>query len=143
MRTILILWIIPVVLFWGWYGLSANDMHYGMFFLSRAFHDHIFQLYSQILHMPADEIPVKLAWLFGIDTLIVFGIAALRWYKHWLPQSYAYIRGVLGFPTAEQRLEERVERVLNHHQDNEAEAVRISKADRSKDVVIGPAQPAE
>lgn len=135
MRTILILWIIPVVLFWGWYGLSAYDMHYGVFFLTREFHDHIFGLYSNILHMPADEIPVKLAWLFGIDTLIVFGIAALRWYKHWLPQSYAFVRKSLGFQTPEAKLEERVERVLNKDHKLETE--------RSKDVPIGPVQPAE
>lgn len=135
MRTILILWIIPVVLFWGWYGLSAYDMHFGMFFLSRDFHDHIFQLYSRILHMPVDEIPGKLAWLFGIDTLIVFGIAALRWYKHWLPQTIEYVRSAFGFETSKARLEKRVERVLQAHENTKQQHVN--------DAVIGPVQPAK
>lgn len=130
MRTILILWIIPVVLFWGWYGLSANDLHYGVFFLTRGFHDHVFALYSQILQMPAEEIPVKLAWLFAIDTLIVFGIAALRWYKHWLPQSYDYIRGVVWARPSNADLEARVERVLANNSE-------------IKSSPIGPMQPAE
>lgn len=96
MRVLLIMWIIPVVLFWGWYGLSANNMHFGWFFLTRGFHDHLFGIYGSILQMPPEEVPEKLAWVFGIDTVIVFGIAALRWYKKWLPQTWDWIQRTFG-----------------------------------------------
>ena len=92
MRTILILWFIPVFLFWGWYGLSLNDLNFGLFFLTREFHDHLFVIYGNILHMPPEDVPVSLAWVFIVDSLIVLGIAALRWYKAWLPQTSQYIR---------------------------------------------------
>ena len=92
MRVILLLWFIPIILFWGWYALSLNDMHFGYFFLTRHFHDHLFTIYGNILHMPAEDVPIALAWLFTIDTLIVLGIAALRWYKKWLPQTIAAVK---------------------------------------------------
>jgi len=114
MRVILILWLIPVVLFWGWYGLSANNINFGLFFLTRGFHDHIFQIYGSILHMPPADVPVALAWIFGIDTLIVFGVAALRWYKHWLPQTYAYLKRLVVGEPSQENLEQRVENVLLH-----------------------------
>ena len=85
MRIILILWVLPLVFFWGWYGLSANDINFGSFFLTRDFHDRIFAVYGAILHMPPAEVPVKLAWAFFIDTLIILAIAAYRWRKSWYP----------------------------------------------------------
>lgn len=112
MRVILILWIIPVVFFWGWYGLSAYNINFGLFFLTRGFHDHIFQIYGSILHMPAEDVPVALAWIFGVDTLIVFGVAALRWYKHWLPQTFSYLKTLVVGQPETALLENRVEDVL-------------------------------
>jgi hypothetical protein len=97
MRAILGMWIFSVVFFWGWYFLSVNDMHFGMFFLSRGFHEHLFQIYGNMLHMAPEEVPEKIAWLFAIDTVIVFGIAALRWYKSWLPQTIARVREFFGY----------------------------------------------
>lgn len=130
MRVILILWLIPVVLFWGWYGLSANNMHFGWFFLTRGFHDHLFVIYGNILHMPPEEVPEKLAWVFGIDTVIVFGIAALRWYKKWLPQSWNWFLGLIG------RGPEKTNPVL-----------RIGRLEDGNAVIggelIGPVQPAK
>ncbi len=96
MRTILILWITPIILFWGWYGLSANDISLGSIFLSRAFHDHIFRIYGQILGMHPADVPVKLAWVFFIDTLIILAVAAFRWRASWLPQTIAWARSVSG-----------------------------------------------
>ncbi|MDJ0613773.1 MAG: DUF6105 family protein [Rhizobiaceae bacterium] len=96
MRIVIILWMIPLVLFWGWYFLSANDMHFGYFFLTRGFHDHLFEIYGKILFLPPEDVPVALAWIFFIDTLIVFfGVAAVRWYKLWLPQTYAFLKGLV------------------------------------------------
>ena len=85
MRAILILWAIPIIFFWGWYGLSANNINFGYVFLSRAFHDQIFTIYGNVLQMPAEEVPAKLAWLFFIDSLILLAVAAFRWRKSWWP----------------------------------------------------------
>ena len=93
MRTILILWALPIVIFWGWYGLSAYDIHFGLNFLTRAFHDQLFVIYGNIMHLPPEDVPWALAWLFTVDTLILFGVAALRWYKKWLPQSWNWLSG--------------------------------------------------
>ena len=70
------------------------------FFFSRSFHEHMFNVYSGILQIPAAEIPMKLVYVFIVDTLIVLGIAALRWYKHWLPQTWAFIKQKLGMETS-------------------------------------------
>ena len=101
MRVILVLWAIPIVLFWGWYGMSANDLNFGFFFLERRFHDLVFNLYSQMLGVPADEIPALLAGIFVVDTLIVLAIAALRWYKLWLPQTINWVKEKTGLAEEE------------------------------------------
>ena len=92
MRAILILWAIPLILFWGWYGLSAYDINFGLYFLKRDFHDLIFRIYSDMTGIAAAEIPGWLAGIFFVDTLILLGLAALRWHKHWLPQTYQWIQ---------------------------------------------------
>jgi len=101
MRAILILWAIPLVLFWGWYALSAHDISFGLYFLEREFHDLVFRIYSNILGLPAQDIPGWLAWVFFVDTLIILAVAALRWYKHWLPQSIAWIKEKAGLAEEE------------------------------------------
>ena len=87
MRIILILWFIPLFIFWGWYALSAYDLHMGMFFLTRQFHDHLFGIYASILHLPREDVPLAIAGVFAFDSMLVLGIAALRWYKKWLPET--------------------------------------------------------
>jgi len=91
MRILLILWAFPVVFFWGWYGLSYYDINFGIEVLSRRVHDVIFALYGNILGMPAGEVPMTLAKIFFIDTLIVFAFAAWRWRKDWYPQTKLWI----------------------------------------------------
>ncbi|MEM7068977.1 MAG: DUF6105 family protein [Pseudomonadota bacterium] len=97
MRAILILWAIPLILFWGWYGLSAYDLSFGLYFLERDFHDLIFRIYENMTGVPAEDIPGWLAGIFFVDTLIILAVAALRWYKHWLPQTISWIRQKTGF----------------------------------------------
>lgn len=99
MRKILIFWAATIVFFWGWHFASYYDTG-PTFFLSKHFHDNMYGIYANILNVPASEIPVKLAWVFVVDTIIVFGIAALRWYKHWLPQSWNWVKHKLGFQSA-------------------------------------------
>ncbi|MEM9329704.1 MAG: DUF6105 family protein [Pseudomonadota bacterium] len=132
MRAILILWAIPLVLFWGWYGLSAYNLHFGLFFLERQFHDLIFQIYSNILGLPAEDIPLWLAWVFFIDTMIILAIAALRWYKHWLPQTVKWLKEKSGLAD-EQR--DYVQKIY--------EPLILNKHDETKPVANGPVPPAE
>lgn len=99
MRKILILWAATIVFFWGWHFASYYDLG-PTFFFSRGFNDHMYGVYSNILQIPASEVPGKIAWVFVFDTFLVFGIAALRWYKHWLPQSWNWIKHKLGFSSS-------------------------------------------
>jgi len=87
MRILLLLWAFPVVFFWGWYGLSYYDINFGTAVLSRPVHDAIFNLYGNILGMPAGDVPMALAKIFAIDTVIIFAFAAWRWRKDWYPQT--------------------------------------------------------
>ena len=91
MRTLFLLWAFPVVLFWGWYGLSVNDVNFGTAVLSRHTHDVIFALYGKILGMPAGEVPWALAKIFAFDSLIVLAFALWRWRKLWYPQTKIWV----------------------------------------------------
>ena len=97
MRIILILWAIPIVIFWGWYALSANDLHFGNLFLSRLFHDHMFTIYGNMLNMPPEEVPAKIAGVFIFDTALLLAIAAYRWRKSWYPGTIAWLKEVTGW----------------------------------------------
>ena len=94
MRVILVLWFFPILLFGGWYGLSLNDVNFGLFFLEREFHDLIFILYGKMLGVPAEDVPALIAGVFVVDSLIILALAALRWNKVWLPQTVAWIKGI-------------------------------------------------
>jgi hypothetical protein len=102
MRLVLLLWGFPIIFFWGWYFLSLYDMHFGMFFLSKAFHDHLFGIYGNILHMDPADVPAALAWLFFVDTLIVVGIALVGKYRRfwWAPLKSFVKHHVLGISEA-------------------------------------------
>ena len=89
MRILLTLWFIPLVLFWGWYALSANDIHFGFTMLTRQVHDIVFQLYGNTLGIDPAKIPGMVAAACAFDTAIVMGIAAIRWRASWYPQTKA------------------------------------------------------
>lgn len=78
MRTLLLLWIAPLVLFWGWYFLSLNDMNFGYVMLSRQLHDLIFELYGEILGIDPALIPGMVAKACVFDSFLVAGIVAFR-----------------------------------------------------------------
>ena len=67
MRVLLLLWAFPLVFFWGWYGLSANDISFGTAFLSRQTHDVVFSLYGNILGMPQ----TKCQWRWSKYLLLI------------------------------------------------------------------------
>lgn len=87
MRILLTLWFLPLVLFWGWYGLSANDISFGINFFSREVHDLVFLIYGNATGIHPAEIPGILAGACIFDSLIVVGIAAFRWRNGWVPQA--------------------------------------------------------
>ncbi len=78
MRYIFALWATPLVLFWGWYFLSINDMNFGSVYMSRAFNLAIFNLYGELLGMDPATIPWMMGKAFIIDTLILLAIWAFR-----------------------------------------------------------------
>ena len=94
MRIILVLWAVPLCLFWSWYTLSFFDISFGTVFFSRELHDLVFRVYGNTLGVPADEIPAMVAWACAVDTALIGSIAAWRWRAGWFPQSWAYAKGV-------------------------------------------------
>ena len=78
MKWFLILWGGPILLLGSWYGLSYNDMSFGFFMLTRETHDLVFEVYSNVLGIPAADIPPLVARAIVVDSLIVFAIIAFR-----------------------------------------------------------------
>lgn len=78
MRALLLLWITPLALFWGWYFLSLNDMNFGYVMLSRQLHDLIFELYGEILGVDPLLIPGMVAKACVFDSFLVVGIIVFR-----------------------------------------------------------------
>lgn len=78
MKWLLIFWGGPVLFLTGWYGLSYYDMSFGIFMLTREAHDLVFHVYGQVLGIPPETIPPLVARAMIVDTLIVFGLVALR-----------------------------------------------------------------
>jgi len=90
MRYLLILWALPIVIFGSWYGLSANDMNFGYFFLSRQMHEFFFQMYANTLGVSPEVLPGMILTALITDTFLVFGIVALRIRKKWWPYVAPY-----------------------------------------------------
>ena len=76
MRTFLVLWIGPLVFFWGWYFLSLNDLGGPLF--SRETHDRVFMVYGAILGIEPATIPPLVARACVVDTVVIFAIYAFR-----------------------------------------------------------------
>ena len=94
MKVFLVLWIIPIVLLGGWYGLSYYDINFGYRILSRELHDLVFVIYGNILGIPPESIPPLVLKAVILDTVLVVGFivvkrrrkqiwAALRQVFHW------------------------------------------------------------
>jgi hypothetical protein len=78
MKWFLILWAGPILLLGSWYGLSYNDMSFGVFMLTRQAHDLVFQVYSGVLGIPAEDIPPLVMRAIMVDSTVVFMIIGFR-----------------------------------------------------------------
>jgi hypothetical protein len=78
MRWFLGLWALPLVVFWGWFFLSINDMHFGFVILTREVHDIVFLLYGEMLGVDPATIPALVAKACIVDTLLLLAIWAFR-----------------------------------------------------------------
>lgn len=71
--------------------MSANDISFGVFILSKQAHEMVFQIYANTLGVDPSVIPGMIAGACAIDSLIVLAIAAFKWRSSWLPQTKAMI----------------------------------------------------
>jgi hypothetical protein len=78
MRTLFVLWAAPLVLFWGWFFLSLNDINFGYVMLSRQLHDLIFKLYGDMLGIDPALIPGMVAKACVFDGLLLTALWAFR-----------------------------------------------------------------
>lgn len=78
MRYIFGIWAAPLVLFWGWYFLSLNDINFGFLMMSRAFNLALFDLYGEMIGVDPATIPWMLGKAFFLDTMIILAIWAFR-----------------------------------------------------------------
>ena len=78
MKYFLYLYLLPMSLFWGWFGLSYHDINFGFSFLSRDVHNIVFGIYANILGVSYDTIISGFIKACIIDSLIIGAIVAYR-----------------------------------------------------------------
>ncbi|MCB8837091.1 DUF6105 family protein [Aurantimonas sp. VKM B-3413] len=76
MRTLLKLWLAPLVVFWSWHFLSLADI--GGVIFSRELHDRVYLIYGTMLGIDPDAIPGMVAKALVFDSAILFAFVALR-----------------------------------------------------------------
>ncbi len=88
MRFLFFIWLIPAVLLSVWFGLSANNIHFGTRIFSRELHDVVMQVYAQTLGVEVHELPGLLWRAVIFDGAIIGAIIAFRkrvaiksWYR--------------------------------------------------------------
>ena len=94
MKVFLVLWIMPIILLGGWYGLSYYDINFGYRILTRELHDLVFVIYGNLLGIEPESIPPLVVKAVIFDTFLVVGFivikrrrkqiwAAMRQFFHW------------------------------------------------------------
>jgi hypothetical protein len=78
MKTLLLLWALPITILGAWYGLSYYDMSFGIFMLTRDAHDLVFQVYGNVLGIAPETIPPLVLRAIIVDSLILFAIIGFR-----------------------------------------------------------------
>ena len=103
MRYVLAIWALPLVIFWGWFGLSYYDLNFGYVMLTRQVHDLLFELYGDLIGLDPRTLPWLLAKACIVDTLILLAIYAFRrrvLIGAWLRATRERYRGVPATPSA-------------------------------------------
>ena len=103
MKWLLVFWAGPILFLGSWYGLSYYDISFGTYFYSRDMHDLVFQIYGQVLGIPPDKVPPLVLKAIIFDTIIVFGLIALRrhrelhawWSRHWAGSDHSKEREIV------------------------------------------------
>lgn len=91
-KTLLILWLAPIVLLGVWGGLASNDINFGYQFFSRAFYDHILHIYGHLLGVDPQIIPGMVIKAVIFDSAVIIPlIIAFRMRAKWWPQTKAKI----------------------------------------------------
>ena len=134
MRVLLILWAFPLIFFWGWYGLSAYDINFGIQFFTRRTHDIVFHLYGNILGMPAADVPLALVKIFAFDSMFIFALAAWCWRKSWYPQTKLWVMET--YPSLRQIKQDGLNR-------QEQGQEWLNRTLLNQETASGPAHPAE
>lgn len=78
MKYLFWLWLVPMSLFWGWFGFSYYDVNFGTMFFSREMHNLVFGLYANILGVSYETIVTGFINACIFDTFLIFGIIAFR-----------------------------------------------------------------
>ncbi len=78
MKYLFWLWLVPMTLFWGWFGLSYYDINFGLLFFSRDIHDMVFGIYASILGVSYATIVSGFIKACIFDTFLIGGIVAYR-----------------------------------------------------------------
>jgi hypothetical protein len=94
MKVFLLLWVTPMVLLGGWYGLSYYDINFGFRILSRDLHDLVFLIYGDLLGIAPESIPPLVLKAIILDTLLVLGFIAIKRRRR---QIWSAIKNTLGW----------------------------------------------
>ncbi|MEM8540610.1 MAG: DUF6105 family protein [Pseudomonadota bacterium] len=78
MKYLFWLWLVPMSLFWGWFGLSYYDMNFGLTMLSRDVHNMVFGIYAHLLGVSYETIVSGFIKACIFDTFLIGGIIAFR-----------------------------------------------------------------
>lgn len=78
MKYFLLLFVLPMTLFWGWFGLSYYDINFGTVALSRELHDMVFGIYANILGVSYETIVSGFIKACIFDTILISAILAYR-----------------------------------------------------------------
>jgi len=78
MKVFLVLWIMPIILLGGWYGLSYYDINFGYRILTRELHDLVFTIYGNLLGIEPESIPPLVVKAVIFDTFLVVGFIVIK-----------------------------------------------------------------
>lgn len=78
MKYLFWLWLVPMSLFWGWFGLSYYDINFGLTMFSREIHNMVFGIYAHLLGVSYETIVSGFIKACIFDTFLIGGIIAFR-----------------------------------------------------------------